>query len=85
MPPTQEQLIDLVVSNLGTLLALVPGLILAVLEGLGNPDGLDNGTIDIPDLPPTMQFRIGKLLPSSASFTFTGPGYEHVYTSSVGA
>lgn len=38
VPPTTEQLIDLVVSNLGDFIAAAGSLIGAVLEGLGNPD-----------------------------------------------
>ncbi|MFV0316761.1 MAG: hypothetical protein ACK5O2_07325 [Microthrixaceae bacterium] len=54
------------------------------LEGTA---GFDQGVLDIPDLPPTFQFRVGNLLPSEVTFTFTGtftgPGYEHRYTSAV--
>lgn len=39
-PPTQEALIDLIVDHLGDFVALVPGLIAAALEGLGNPDDI---------------------------------------------
>jgi hypothetical protein len=112
VPPTEEELIDLIVSNLGDFLSAIPGLIAATIEGLGDPDdilgvavqihlptagaftslldlgltlaGLDNGVLEIDELPPTVAFRVGKLLPSSASFTFSGPGYEHIFTSSVG-
>ncbi len=113
LPPTQEQLIDLLVDNLGSLLAAIPGFLGIALEGaFSSPDdllgmavqihlptagaftdllnlgltlaGLNNGEIPIPDLPATIKFRIGKLLPSSASFDFVGPGYESIYTSSVG-
>ena len=111
VPPTQDELIDLIVSNLGDLLSAIPGLIAAVLEGLGNPDdilgiaaqihlptqgafadllnfglaiaGFDQGVIEIDDLPPTLRFRVGNLLPSQATFSFAGPGYEYEYTSSV--
>jgi hypothetical protein len=38
VPPTTEELIDLVVSNLGDFIAAAGSLIGAVLEGLGNPD-----------------------------------------------
>lgn len=40
VPPTTEQLIDLVVSNLGDFVAAAGSLIGAVLEGLGNPDDI---------------------------------------------
>lgn len=40
VPPTTEQLIDLVVSNLGDFIAAAGSLIGAVLEGLGNPDDI---------------------------------------------
>lgn len=40
VPPTQEQLIDLIVSNLGNFLAAAGSLIGAVIEGLGNPDAI---------------------------------------------
>ncbi|MCZ7631455.1 MAG: hypothetical protein M5U19_21435 [Microthrixaceae bacterium] len=39
-PPTQEALIDLIVDHLGDFVALIPGLIAAALEGLGNPDDI---------------------------------------------
>lgn len=112
VPPTEQELIDLIVGNLGDFLSAVPGLIAATIEGLGDPDdilgvaiqihlptagaftnlldlgltlaGLDNGILDVEELPSTVAFRIGKLLPSSASFNFSGPGYEHIFTSSVG-
>jgi hypothetical protein len=38
VPPTTEELIDLVVSNLGDFISAAGSLIGAVLEGLGNPD-----------------------------------------------
>jgi hypothetical protein len=38
VPPTTEELIDLVVANLGDFVAAAGSLIGAVLEGLGNPD-----------------------------------------------
>ena len=40
MPPTQEQLVDLIVSNLGNFLSVVGSLIGVVIEGLGNPDAV---------------------------------------------
>lgn len=39
-PPTQEALINLIVDHLGDFVALIPGLIAAALEGLGNPDDI---------------------------------------------
>jgi hypothetical protein len=39
-PPTQQDLIDLIVDNLGDFVSLIPGLIAAALEGLGNPDDI---------------------------------------------
>ncbi len=112
-PPTQEDLINLIVSHLGDFLSAVPGLIAAVLEGLGNPDdilgvaaqihlptagaftdllrfglalaGLDNGVIESEDLPSALQVRVGSLTPSSASFTFSGPGYSHVLKTEITA
>jgi hypothetical protein len=38
VPPTTEELIDLIVANIGDFLAAAGSLIGAVLEGLGNPD-----------------------------------------------
>ena len=40
VPPTTEDLIDLVVANLGDFIAAAGSLIGAVLEGLGNPDDI---------------------------------------------
>ena len=119
VPPTQEQLINLIVSHLGDFLALIPGLIFATIEGLGDPDDIlgiavqihlpttgaladlinaglglaglltgyitADGQLNLPDLPPFLRFRIGNLLPSSATFTFEGTGYEHQFKSSVGS
>jgi hypothetical protein len=113
IPPTEQQLVDLVVGLLDDFLAAIPGAIAITVEGVGaSPDdllgvalqihlptagaftslldigltlaGIDNGHLDIPDLPPTIKFRIGKLLPSSASFTFEGVGQKHIYNSAVG-
>jgi hypothetical protein len=113
IPPTEQQLVDLVVGLLDDFLAVIPGAIAIAVEGVGassddllgvalqihlptagaftnlldlglNLAGIDNGQLDIPDLPTTIKFRIGKLLPSSASFTFTDVGREHIFTSSVG-
>lgn len=112
-PPTQEALIDLIVDHLGDFVALIPGLIAAALEGLGNPDdilgvaaqihlptagaftdlmkfglalaGLDNGAIESEDLPSSLKIRIGSLTPSNASFTFEGPGFNHVLNTSIGS
>ncbi len=39
-PPTQEALINLIVSHIGDYLSAIPGLIGAVIEGLGNPDDI---------------------------------------------
>lgn len=39
-PPTQEELINLIVNHLGDFVSLIPGLIVAALEGLGNPDDI---------------------------------------------
>lgn len=39
-PPTQQDLIDLIVDNLGDFVSAIPGLIAAALEGLGNPDDI---------------------------------------------
>lgn len=111
VPPTQEELISLIVDNLGDFLSAIPGLIALALEGLGNPDdilgiaaqifvpttgafadllnfglalaGFDQGVLELEDLPPTLKFRVGNLLPSQTTFTFAGPGYEHRFTSSV--
>jgi hypothetical protein len=38
VPPTTEELVDLIVANLGDFVAAAGSLIGAVLEGLGNPD-----------------------------------------------
>lgn len=112
VPPTQEQLIDLIVSNLGNFIEGLGSLIATFIEGLGNPDdiigtaiqihlptkgafsdlvntglaivGLQNGQLPIEGLPATMKIRIGQLLPSSASFTFDGAGYEWVLNTAVG-
>lgn len=111
VPPTQEELIDLIVSNLGDFLSAIPGLIAVALEGFGNPDdilgiaaqihmpttgafsdlldfglslaGFDQGVIESDELPPTLRFRVGNLLPSETTFSFAGPGYEHRFTSAV--
>lgn len=111
-PPTQDQLIKLIVGLLGNVLSGIGSLIVSVLEGLGNPDdvlgtviqihlptkgaftdlmkfglavaGLDNGELPIEGLPDSVKFRIGQLLPSKATFNLSGPGYNHIYTSSVG-
>ncbi|MBX7071056.1 MAG: hypothetical protein K1X38_16860 [Microthrixaceae bacterium] len=40
VPPTQEQLIDLIVSNLGNFLSAAGSFIVAILEGFGNPDAI---------------------------------------------
>lgn len=40
VPPTTEELIDLVVANLGDFVAAAGSLIGAVIEGLGNPDDI---------------------------------------------
>lgn len=40
VPPTQEQLIELLVDNLGSFVAAAGSLIGAVIEGLGNPDDI---------------------------------------------
>jgi hypothetical protein len=40
VPPTQEQLVDLIVSNLGNFLSAVGSLIGVIIEGLGNPDAV---------------------------------------------
>lgn len=40
VPPTQEQLIDLIVSNLGNFLSGVGSIIGSIIEGLGNPDAI---------------------------------------------
>lgn len=39
-PPTQEALINLIVDHLGDFVSLIPGLIGAAIEGLGNPDDI---------------------------------------------
>jgi hypothetical protein len=112
VPPTQEQLIDLIVSNLGNFIQGLGSLIATFIEGLGNPDdiigtaiqihlptkgafsdlvntglaiaGLKNGELPIQGLPATMKIRIGQLLPSSASFDFSGGGYEWILNTAVG-
>ncbi len=113
VPPTEEDLINLIVGLIDDFIAFVPGAIAIAVEGLGDPDdmlgtaiqihlptagaftnaldlgltlaGLDNGIIEIEDIPGNIAIRVGKLLPSTAAFTFTGPGYEHIYTSRVTA
>ena len=112
VPPTEQQLIDMIVSHLGDFLSVLPGVIGIAIEGLGdahdllgtavqihlptkgafrdalnlglNLAGLENGQITDPALPAGVAFRIGHLLPSSASFTFDNPGgWEHVFHSSI--
>ncbi|MFZ4517796.1 MAG: hypothetical protein ACOYOP_05385 [Microthrixaceae bacterium] len=40
VPPTQEQLVNLVVGNLNNFLAAAGSLIASIIEGLGNPDAI---------------------------------------------
>ncbi len=113
IPPTEQQLIDLIVGLLDDFLAVIPGAIAITVEGVGaSPDdllgtaiqihlptagtftslldlglnlaGLDNGILDLEELPGNVVFRIGKLLPSSASMPMEGPGYSLIYNSAVG-
>jgi hypothetical protein len=56
VPPTQEQLIDLIVSNLGNFLSTVGSLLGAIIEGLGNPDDIIGVGIQL-------------LLPTAGAFT----------------
>ncbi len=56
VPPTQEQLIDLIVSNLGNFLSAVGSFLGAFIEGLGNPDDILGVGVQI-------------LLPTSGAFT----------------
>ena len=56
VPPTQQQLIDLIVGNLGNFLSTVGGLLAAIIEGLGNPDDIMGVGVQI-------------LLPTAGAFT----------------
>lgn len=56
VPPTQEQLIDLIVGNLGNFLSAVGSFLGAFIEGLGNPDDILGVGVQI-------------LLPTSGAFT----------------
>ncbi|UDY37277.1 hypothetical protein [Dermatobacter hominis] len=56
VPPTQEQLIDLIVANLGNFLNAVGGFLAAFIEGLGNPDDIVGVGVQI-------------LLPTAGAFT----------------
>ena len=56
VPPTQEQLIDLIVTNLGNFINAAGSLIGAILEGLGNPDAVVGVGVQL-------------LLPTSGAFT----------------
>jgi len=56
VPPTQEQLIDLIVSNLGNFLSAAGSLIAAIIEGLGNPDAIVGVGVQL-------------LLPTAGAFT----------------
>jgi hypothetical protein len=56
VPPTQEQLINLIVSHLGDFLSAIGSVIASVIEGLGNPDDI-------------MGVGIQLLLPTAGAFT----------------
>jgi hypothetical protein len=56
VPPTQDQLIDLIVSNLGNFLSGIGSLIASALEGLGNPDAVVGVGVQL-------------LLPTAGTFT----------------
>ena len=56
VPPTQEALVDLIVSNLGNFLNAVGGFLAAFIEGLGNPDDIIGVGVQI-------------LLPTAGAFT----------------
>jgi len=46
-PPTQQQLIDLIVSNLGNFINALGSLIATFIEGLGNPDDIIGTAVQI--------------------------------------
>ncbi len=56
VPPTQEQLINLIVSHLGDFLSSVGSIIGSIIEGLGNPDDIMGVGVQI-------------LLPTAGAFT----------------
>ncbi|MFN8053539.1 MAG: hypothetical protein U0Q22_19025 [Acidimicrobiales bacterium] len=56
VPPTQEQLVNLIVSNLGNFLNGVGSIIGSIIEGLGNPDAIVGVGVQL-------------LLPTSGAFT----------------
>ncbi|HMR96792.1 MAG TPA: hypothetical protein PKE05_14740 [Microthrixaceae bacterium] len=56
VPPTQEQLISLIVDNIGNFLNAVGSFLAAIIEGLGNPDDVIGVGVQI-------------LLPTAGAFT----------------
>lgn len=56
VPPTQDQLISLIVDNLGNFLSAAGSLIATIIEGLGNPDAIIGVGVQL-------------LLPTAGTFT----------------
>jgi len=56
VPPTQDELINLIVSNLGNFLNAVGSLVASIIEGLGNPDAIVGVGVQL-------------LLPTAGAFT----------------
>ena len=56
VPPTQDQLVNLIVSNLGNFLSAAGSFLGAIIEGLGNPDAIVGGGVQL-------------LLPTAGTFT----------------
>jgi len=56
VPPTQDQLVNLIVGNLGNFLSAAGSLIGAIIEGLGNPDAIIGVGVQL-------------LLPTAGTFT----------------
>ena len=56
VPPTQDELINLIVANLGNFLSAVGSILGAIIEGLGNPDDI-------------IGVGVSLLLPTAGTFT----------------
>ncbi len=56
VPPTQDELINLIVANLGNFLSAVGSILGAIIEGLGNPDDI-------------VGVGVSLLLPTAGTFT----------------
>lgn len=75
VPPTQDEIIDLVVGNLGNFVAAAGSLIAAVIEGLGDPDDIIGVAAQI-HLPTTGTLT-GLVETAFAIGGLFSPGLEH--------